>query len=98
MSRKYTKNPTIAWMADEMDTLEVLLQNWVSYINGGGNKQKELQVVLDSQKFERVEVLCRMFAASAKFRRSGLVRAQNMEVILGGFGAKNNAEKAFRRS
>lgn len=68
------KNPRIAWMMDEIDTLEVLLQNWNQYINSG--QSAELQVVIDSEKFERVEVLCRMFAASAKFRRSGLYGTQ----------------------
>lgn len=98
MPRKYTKNPTIAWMADEIDTLEVLLQNWVCYMNGGTSKQRELQVVVDSEKFERVEVLCRMFSAAAKFRRAGLLQPQRQcklprkrEVILG----VKNAEKTF---
>lgn len=81
MPRKYTQNPTIGWMMDEIDTLEVLLQNWTHYINSGHSA--ELQVVVDSEKFERVEVLCRMFAASAKFRRAGLLQPRKPRFIRG---------------
>ncbi len=84
MPRKYTKNPTIAWMLDDIDTLEVLLGNWVSSLNGATTKPKEFQVVVDSEKFERVEVLCRMFAASAKFRRAGLLQPQRKPCFIRG--------------
>ena len=76
MARKYLRNHTIAWMMDDIDDLEVLLQNWTSRLNGGTTKPRELQVVVDSEKFERVEVLCRMFAAAAKFRRAGLLQSE----------------------
>lgn len=74
MARKYLRNHTIAWMMDDIDDLEVLLQNWTNRLHSGSSKQREMQVVVDSEKFERVEVLCRMFLASAKFRRAGLLQ------------------------
>ena len=77
MARKYTQNYTIAWMLDDLDDLEVLLQNWTNRLHSSGSgKPREFQVVVDSEKFERVEVLCRMFAAAAKFRRAGLLQPQ----------------------
>lgn len=76
MAKKYTQNHTIAWMFEELDDLEVLLQNWTNRIASGSGKPREFQVVVDSEKFERVEVLCRMFAAAAKFRRAGLLQSE----------------------